>query len=60
MGLNAVQMDASPCVRNCCLDEQKICLGCGRRLAEILEWHLADEHRKQMIVEQAQVRLTSR
>ena len=32
----------SPCVRNCCLDEVDVCLGCGRLLAEILRWHAAD------------------
>lgn len=28
----------NPCVRNCCLDEQDICLGCFRHLDEILAW----------------------
>lgn len=28
----------SPCVRNCCLDDQDVCLGCGRTLAEIRAW----------------------
>jgi uncharacterized protein len=34
---------ASPCVRNCCLDDDDVCLGCGRRLDEILAWHSADD-----------------
>ncbi|MDN3685302.1 DUF1289 domain-containing protein [Vibrio sinaloensis] len=25
----------NPCVRNCCLNERDICLGCGRTLQEI-------------------------
>ncbi|MAR91404.1 MAG: DUF1289 domain-containing protein [Pseudomonadota bacterium] len=29
----------SPCVRNCCLDNRDICLGCGRTLEEILHWN---------------------
>ena len=29
---------ASPCVRNCCLDENDICLGCNRSLDEIKNW----------------------
>ena len=33
----------SPCVRNCCLDEGDICLGCGRTLDEILRWRDATE-----------------
>ncbi len=28
----------SPCVRNCCLDEADVCLGCGRTLDEIRAW----------------------
>jgi len=28
----------SPCVRNCCLNEQDICLGCFRHLDEITGW----------------------
>jgi len=28
----------SPCVRNCCLDEKDICLGCYRHLDEITGW----------------------
>ncbi|EGA71610.1 hypothetical protein VISI1226_12526 [Vibrio sinaloensis DSM 21326] len=28
----------NPCVRNCCLNERDICLGCGRTLQEILHW----------------------
>lgn len=28
----------SPCVRSCCLDDQDICLGCGRTLDEIRRW----------------------
>jgi len=29
---------ASPCVRNCCLNEVDICLGCFRHLDEIMAW----------------------
>lgn len=28
----------SPCIRNCCLDSQDVCLGCCRTLDEILRW----------------------
>lgn len=27
------------CVRDCCLDENDICLGCYRHLDEITGWH---------------------
>ncbi|MGA9856170.1 MAG: DUF1289 domain-containing protein [Gammaproteobacteria bacterium] len=29
---------ASPCVSICCLDEDDICIGCGRTLDEIRRW----------------------
>lgn len=38
----------SPCVRNCCLDDNDVCLGCYRLLDEILQWSAstADEKRE--------------
>ena len=50
----------SPCVRNCCLDENDICLGCGRALEEITGWNAASETEKQNIRERSQQRLLSR
>lgn len=50
----------NPCVRNCCLDENNVCMGCGRRLAEILEWHHADADRRATIRLSAQSRLMQR
>ena len=41
----------SPCVRNCCLDENDICLGCGRLLDEILRWRsMSDAEREEIQV----------
>ena len=40
----------NPCVRNCCLDESDICLGCERSLSEILFWRAASESEKREIV----------
>jgi uncharacterized protein len=40
----------SPCVRNCCLDEDDVCLGCGRSLQEILVWGTATNERKNLIL----------
>ena len=28
----------SPCIRNCCLDTNDICVGCFRSLEEIMQW----------------------
>ncbi|MGI5309052.1 DUF1289 domain-containing protein [Rheinheimera sp. WS51] len=47
---------ASPCVRNCCLDNQDCCLGCGRLLSEITGWAAASEQQKQQILAAAQQR----
>ncbi|HEX4240382.1 MAG TPA: DUF1289 domain-containing protein [Steroidobacteraceae bacterium] len=43
----------SPCVRNCCLDDDLICLGCFRSLEEIKEWGLADGRRRAAILASA-------
>jgi hypothetical protein len=48
---------ASPCRRRCCLDEQEICLGCGRLLAEILEWGGASDERRRTICQLAEGRV---
>ncbi|MEZ0123721.1 MAG: DUF1289 domain-containing protein [Candidatus Reddybacter sp.] len=38
---------ASPCVRNCCLNEGDVCLGCFRSLDEILAWRAANNEQRQ-------------
>lgn len=43
----------SPCVRNCCLDEQEVCLGCGRTLDEIRDWSEAGDAERLAILERA-------
>lgn len=53
-------MADSPCVRNCCLDQQDICLGCGRLLDEIIEWHSANLLRRAQILQLAQARIAQR
>jgi uncharacterized protein len=50
----------SPCVRNCCLDEFDVCLGCGRHLQEILRWHDADIEERGAILDRAAARLAIR
>ncbi len=56
----ASAMSDSPCVRNCCLDLHDVCLGCGRLLDEIIEWHSANALRRAQILQLAQLRLTER
>jgi predicted Fe-S protein YdhL (DUF1289 family) len=46
----------SPCVRNCCLNDEDICLGCFRSLEEIKFWNEAVEKERIAILENAQHR----
>ncbi len=43
----------APCVRNCCLDEDDICLGCGRSLEQILNWNEVDQAQRERWLEEA-------
>lgn len=47
---------ASPCVRNCCLDDDDVCLGCHRTLTEIVAWGGATDAERRAIVERARAR----
>ncbi|MFZ2170807.1 MAG: DUF1289 domain-containing protein [Methylococcaceae bacterium] len=46
----------SPCIRNCCLDTNDICLGCFRSLSEIISWNQADERTRQCFLKNAENR----
>ncbi len=46
----------SPCVRNCCLNENDICLGCFRSLEEIIAWGNASIADKQATLAAANAR----
>ncbi|WP_367154994.1 DUF1289 domain-containing protein [Methylomonas sp. HYX-M1] len=47
----------SPCVRNCCLNEEDVCLGCFRTCAEICSWSQASgEQRREILRKAAQRR----
>lgn len=50
----------SPCVRNCCLDENDICLGCFRTLKEITQWASVTKEEREQIVENAKQRKKER
>lgn len=43
----------SPCIRNCCLDEEEICMGCFRTLTEIMQWREVSEQEKLTIISDA-------
>lgn len=42
----------SPCIRNCCLDQNDICVGCARSIDEILLWGNANSEIRKKILEQ--------
>jgi len=46
----------SPCIRNCCLNEDDICLGCFRTLNEITQWGQADDDTRRNILLKAERR----
>jgi predicted Fe-S protein YdhL (DUF1289 family) len=46
----------TPCVRNCCVDENDICVGCYRSLSEIVGWSESTEHEKREILIRCDVR----
>lgn len=46
----------SPCVGNCCLDDNRTCLGCFRSLEEIKEWSVVGNDRRRIILQNAQQR----
>ncbi|MFC1774523.1 DUF1289 domain-containing protein [Pseudomonadota bacterium] len=54
--LQAVSTVPSPCVRNCCLDDNDICLGCFRSLEEITSWGQSDDTQRHAIVRRARRR----
>jgi hypothetical protein len=51
---------ASPCVRNCCLDEGDVCMGCGRSLEEIIAWSTASDGEKSATLARSRERLATR
>lgn len=41
---------ASPCVRNCCLNADDVCVGCYREISEIIGWRDKSEDQKKQIM----------
>ena len=47
----STELPASPCVRECCLDDRTdTCIGCFRTLDEITGWHAADAAERERIL----------
>jgi predicted Fe-S protein YdhL (DUF1289 family) len=53
----SAELPASPCVRDCCLDDRNnTCIGCFRTLDEITGWHTADAVEREAILERCALR----
>lgn len=46
----------SPCVRQCCLNREDVCLGCFRTLEEILNWSRYSDTQRNTILAQLEQR----
>jgi len=51
-----VKAIASPCVRNCCLNVDDLCMGCFRSIDEITSWNAASEEEKRAILKRCEAR----
>jgi|TARA_B110000238_G_C16106653_1_gene430737 predicted Fe-S protein YdhL (DUF1289 family) len=56
---SVIEIIPSPCVGNCCLDEQDICLGCLRHLNEIIGWQECSNAEKKQIELNCEIRRKS-
>ncbi|MDK1286907.1 DUF1289 domain-containing protein [Pseudoalteromonas umbrosa] len=54
------EQPTSPCIRNCCLDSQDICIGCLRSIDEIVGWSTKSIGEKQEILARCEVRKKQR
>jgi uncharacterized protein len=46
----------SPCVRNCCLNNDDVCLGCFRSLDEIKRWSESSNQERIIVLQKAEQR----
>jgi len=52
----SVNQVPSPCINDCCLGDDDICLGCFRSLTEIMQWGQAGSSERRKILHKAQQR----
>ena len=45
-----------PCIRQCCLNDEDICMGCFRTFNDMLKWNKASVDEKKKMLEKAEVR----
>ncbi|WP_196139831.1 DUF1289 domain-containing protein [Aliikangiella sp. G2MR2-5] len=46
----------SPCISQCCLNEDDICVGCFRHIDEITGWHGATNEERKKIIQTCKLR----
>jgi uncharacterized protein len=49
----------SPCIQVCTLDE-KVCIGCGRTIDDVIEWTRLSDAQKWVVIEQSKQRREQR
>jgi predicted Fe-S protein YdhL (DUF1289 family) len=54
--MDAERPVASPCVHVCALDEEDICIGCQRSVAEITRWSRMDNIERRQVLLLCQAR----
>ena len=47
----------SPCVKICKLNQNNVCIGCGRILEEIAKWAVLTDQEKQLVLNRINARL---
>ena len=47
---------ASPCVNICALDDEDICIGCQRNVAEISRWSRMDNAERRQVLQRCHAR----
>ena len=54
--MDAERPVASPCVQVCALDDDDICIGCQRNVAEIARWSRMDNTERRQVLVQCHAR----
>jgi predicted Fe-S protein YdhL (DUF1289 family) len=51
---------ASPCIQVCTLDDDQVCIGCGRTVDDIIAWTRLSDEEKWTVLAQSAERRTER
>ena len=57
---STVSIPISPCIRVCTLDDDRICVGCGRSVEEITAWTLMSAEEQRAVLERSEQRRRQR